>query len=561
MKYCLMKNKGLLVLTVILNLITSVASVFIARLLQKVIDSAISGNMASFQKIMLYSVVYIISLGVMNYLYSLFSKKLICRLIKMLRARVFIGIMQRNIQDFTKVNSADYISALTNDIKLIEDNYLIPALVTLQYVVMFLVTSVMLFQISPLITLCLFICMVIMFVFPGIIGKYLQIRQNELSVQLSSFTSTIKDFFTGFDVIKSYQIEKHIKQEFMNKNEIAMNSKYRTDKLFAVNEGVSGILASLTQFSGLFLGAYFIIQGKISAGTLVALVQLSGTFISPVMMIFQNIPKIQSIKPIVKRMNELEEYNNKTFQGAVKPSFHNGIEVKDLGFSFDSNQPVLSNVNLWINRSKKYAIVGKSGCGKTTLVKLVTGNYADYEGTIQYDDREIRDLDIEKLQDMISVIQQNVYIFDDSIQQNISLYETYTNQEMEEALKLSGVDQFLMKLPEGISSFAGENGASLSGGQRQRIAVARALIRKKQILVLDEGTSAVDMQTAYDIESRLLAINDLTLITITHNLSEDLLELYDQIIYMEDGRIVEVGKLDELLKNKSGFHQFYTLQK
>ncbi len=561
MKHCLMKNKVLLVFTVILNLLTSVASVFIARVLQKVIDSAISGNMNSFKRILLFSVIYIILLGILNYLCSLFSKKLVCKLIKLYREKVFTGIMRRSVQDFTKVNSADYISALTNDIKLIEDNYLIPVLVTLQYVVIFLVTSVLLFQISPLITLCLFFCMVIMFVLPGIIGKYLQIRQNELSIQLSGFTSTIKDFFAGFEVIKSYQMEKHIKQEFLLKNETAMNSKYRADKLFAVNEGVSGILAYLTQFSGLFLGAYFIIQGKLSPGTLVALVQLSGTFISPVMMILQNIPKIQGIKPVVERMNGLAEYTNKSFQGTIKPLFNKGIEAKDVSFSFESTQPVLTNVSLQINKSKKYAIVGKSGCGKTTLVKILTGDYAEYEGTVLYDDEELHDLDFKKLQDMISVIHQNVYIFDDSVEQNIMLYETFNKQEMKKALKISGVDQFLMKLPEGLSTLAGENGSSLSGGQRQRIAVARALIRNKQILVLDEGTSAVDMQTAYDIESSLLAIDELTLITITHNLSEDLLALYDQIIYMEDGRIVEVGKLTELLKNKSRFHYFYTLQK
>lgn len=561
MKYYLMKNKGLLVLTVIFNLLTSVASVFIARLLQKVIDSALSGNMNSFQRIVLISIIYIILLGVLNYLYLLFSKKLICRVIKMLRERVFIGIIRKNMQDFTKVNSADYISALTNDIKLIEDNYLMPALATLQYLVIFLVTSVLLFQISPLITLCLCFCMIFMFVLPGIIGNYLQVRQNELSMQLSVFTSKIKDFFAGFEIIKSYQMEEHINREFMKKNNMSMISKYRVDKMLAANEGLSGILAYLTQFSGLFLGAYFIIRGRISPGTLIAIVQLSGTFISPVMMILQNIPKIQGIKPVVERMNGLAEYTNMSFQGTRKPSFNKVIEVKDLCFSFDNNQPVLTNVNLQINKSKKYAIVGKSGCGKTTLVKLLTGIFSEYEGTVLYDDSELHSLDIKKLQDMISVIQQNVYIFDESIQQNIILYETFTKQEMNEVLKLSGVDQILMKLPDGILTLAGENGSSLSGGQRQRIAVARALIRKKQILVLDEGTSAVDMQTAYDIESTLLAIDDLTLITITHNLSEDLLELYDQIIYMEDGMIVEVGTLTELLKNKSGFYHFYTLQK
>lgn len=212
-------------------------------------------------------------------------------------------------------------------------------------------------------------------------------------------------------------------------------------------------------------------------------------------------------------------------------------------------------------KGKKYAIVGKSGCGKTTLVKLLTGNYSSYNGNITYDDTSLSDLDIEKVQSMASVIHQNIYMFDDSIRQNICLYDTFTGKNLSGALKTSGVEQFLERMPDGLLSKVGENGSNLSGGQRQRVAVARALIRNKPILILDEGTSAVDMQTAYDIESRLLAIDDLTLITITHNLSADLLGQYDQIIYMEDGDVVDTGNLTELLSKQAGFYHFVNLEK
>lgn len=432
---------------------------------------------------------------------------------------------------------------------------------TLQYAVMFIVTLVMLFKISPLIASCLIGCMIVMFVLPGLMGKSLQARQEALSKQLSIFTSRLKDFFSGYEVIKSFQIVEHIKREFVNENDKTANTKYCADKLFALNEGVSGILAYLTQFSGLFIGAYLIIKGNITAGTLVALIQLSGTFISPVTMILQNIPKIQSIKPVIKRMEALADYTDTSFTGTLEPSFHDKISIQDLSFAYDANQPIIVNTNLELHKGKKYAIVGKSGCGKTTLIKLLTGNYTSYNGNITYDDKNLRDLDIEKLQGMTSVIHQNIYMFDDSIRQNVCLYDTFSDKDLNGALKLSGVEQFTECLPNGLLSMAGENGSNLSGGQRQRVAVARALIRHKPILILDEGTSAVDMQTAYDIESKLLAINDLTLITITHNLSEDLLGRYDQIIYMEDGVVAETGNLTELLSKQRGFYHFITLQK
>jgi len=331
--------------------------------------------------------------------------------------------------------------------------------------------------------------------------------------------------------------------------------------LFALNEGISGLLAYLTQFSGLFLGAYLIIKGNITAGTLVALIQLSGTFISPVMMILQNIPKIKSIVPIIKRMEELADYSDTSFVGTLEPSFTDRVVIKDLSFAYEGNRQILRNTNLILNKGKKYAIVGKSGCGKTTLVKLLTGYYSSYTGNITYDGASLRDINIEKIQNMSSVIHQSIYMFDDSIRQNICLYDIFEDKDLKDALITSGVDQFLERMPDGLLSKVGENGSNLSGGQRQRIAVARALIRHKPILVLDEGTSAVDMQTAYDIESSLLAIENLTLVTITHSLSADLLGQYDQIIYMEDGAVAEIGSLTELLSKQGGFCNFVTLMK
>jgi ABC-type multidrug transport system fused ATPase/permease subunit len=540
---------------------SSIGAVFLAKLLQKVIDVAISGNMSGFQRMLSISFGYIVILGMISYLYSLCSKRLIRNLTKILRKKAFSGILKRNMHDYSSVNTADYISAFTNDVKLIEENYIVPSLMVLQYAVMFLVTLILLFEISPLIAMCLLGCMVVMFVFPGFMGQSLQSRQESLSKQLAVFTSRLKDFFSGFEVIKAFQITNHIKKEFENENNNAVNVKYQTDKLFALNESISEILAYCTQFSGLFIGAYLIIQGKITAGTLVALIQLSATFVSPVMMILQNVPKIKSIVPVIKRLEELADYTDTSFVGTQDPTFDEKIETRKLSFSYDGDRQILHDVDLTLEKGKKYAIVGKSGCGKTTLIKLLTGYYSTYTGEISYDGSNLRDMKIEKIQSVASVIHQNIYMFDDSIQQNICLYDTPEEEDMEEVLQTSGISKFLDHMPNGISSMVGENGSCLSGGQRQRIAVARALIRHKPILVLDEGTSAVDMQTAYDIESRLLAIGNLTLLTITHNLSADLLGQYDQIIYMEDGIVAEIGSLTELLLRKGGFYEFANIEK
>lgn len=561
MKACLKKNIPLIVLTVFISVIHSCLAVYVAKILQNVIDIAIKGNMVSFQKVLVLSILYILLLSFVSFLYSLSSKKLICLVTKELRQRTFYGIFKRNAKAFHDVNTADYLSASTNDIKLIEENFLNPFLLVLQYLVMFIITLKLLFEISPTIMLCLIVCVVVMILVPSALGNALQRKQETFSNQYSMFTQKLKDYFLGYEVIKAYQMEEKIKKEFKHENIKYTDTRYRVDQLMACNEGVSEILAYLAQFSGIFIGAYLIIKGEITAGILVALIQLSATFVSPVMMILQNIPKISGITPVIKRIDEMIQYQEDSFGDKILSSFADKIKMEDVTFSYKENQPVLNELTLSIHKNKKYAIVGKSGCGKSTLVKLLTGYYPDYKGEISYDDDNLKGLKIQELNQMISTIHQSVYMFDESVRENICLYESYTEEELTHALDKSGVTQFLESLTDGIFTLVGENGKNLSGGQRQRIAVARALIRKKPILILDEGTSAVDMQNAYDIEKSLLDIKDLTLITITHNMNYDTLSLYDEVVYMENGRVEECGRIDELLNKKAKFYQFYHLKK
>lgn len=559
MRECIKRNKLLLLLTIIFSIISSAAMVGLSLFIQTTIDYVTTGNIDGFKRILIYSVGYGILIGLLYFIYDILSKMFIRNLLKMLRNKVFFGILRRNYKDFNSKNTADYISVLTNDMKLIEENYVVPLLLILQYSVMFGVTVILLLYLSPLVTLGIFISMLLIFIVPSIFGKTLENKQLELSNRLSFFTSKLKDIFLGYDVIRSYNLRDNTTKEFQEENNNLANAKFTADKIFVINESLSQILGLGTQFVAIFLSAYLVIKGELTMGMLIAIVQLSATFVQPVIMIMSNVPKLNSVKPIIKRIDDFSNYEDTDFVGKDKPYFNSNLEISNLYFNYGNERPAIDNISLRIDRNKKYAIVGGSGCGKSTLVKLMLGYYSDFNGDIKFDGNSIKNLDIEQLNKMISIIHQNVYMFDKTIKDNICLYKEFSKEQINNVLNLSGANKFIEETTNGLNYLVGENGSNLSGGQRQRIAIARALIQQTPILVLDEGTSAIDMQTAYDIESKLLSIENLTLITITHKMSEELLSLYDKIIYMENGQILESGNLRELLDKKDKFFKFYTV--
>ena len=556
MKIYMKQNKVLLLFTILTSIIASLGYVFMAVLLQKLLDIAVEKNMQQFIPMVLFSIFYFVMLGIFLYLQSLLSKRITCKIIKQIRTDVFKGIVSQSMGDFGKRNTADYLSIITNDVKMIEDNFLLPFFEVVQYTVIFISSFVLMIYFDVIVTIVVFVAITLMFLVPSLLGKELEKRQNTLSSQLADFTTKLKDILSGFEIIKSYSMKQYVIQKFDKENSDTIHTKYSVDKLFALNEGLSSFLALMVQIVVLFLSAYFIIRERITVGTLLGMVQVSSNLANPLIMIFTNIPKIKSIQPIIEKLTVLSKYELNEVPKKQSATFNSVVSISNLSFAYEKQNRVLDKINLHIEKGKKYVIVGKSGCGKTTLVKLLAGYYTEYSGKILYDNTDLNMMNENDIVQLSSIIHQNIYMFNESVYDNICLHEDYSKESIDKAVKASGLNDVIEKLPEGLLYEAGENGSNLSGGQKQRIAVARALIRNKPILILDEGTSAIDMQTAYDIENHLLKIEGLTIITITHNLKKELLELYDNIIYMENGEIIERGTFEELTSVPSRFLKY-----
>lgn len=555
------KNKLLFILTILTSIIASLGYVFMAVLLQQLLDIAIDKNFQQFLRLVVFSIIYFVVLGFSLYLQSLLSKKVICKIMLQIRSDVFRGTINHNIEDFEKKNTADYISVVTNDVKMLEDNFLLPLFEVIQYTVIFISSFVLMIYFDIIVTICVVAAIAVMILVPSLLGGTLEKKQNMFSSKLADFTVNLKDILSGFEIIKSYSMVKSVIQRFDKVNTETINSKYSVDKLLALNEGLSAFLALMVQIVVLFLSAYFIITGRITVGTLLGMVQVSSNLANPLIMIFTNVPKMKSVRPIVEKLKNMSKHSLTPPKKENIATYKSHICAKDLSFSYDGKKEALSGIDCLIEKGKKYVIVGKSGCGKSTLIKLLSGYYSTYTGEILYDDTEYHMLDKDNVVQLSSIIHQNIYMFDETIYDNICLHEHYPEERIEKVIADSGLTEFISELPTGLQYQVGENGSNLSGGQKQRIAVARALIRNKPILILDEGTSAIDMQTAYDIENRLLKMEDLTLITITHHLEPNLLDKYDEIFYMQNGRIKEKGCFKHLINTASCFSEYFHLKK
>lgn len=539
MKRCLKENRGFLVLSVVLGAVSAVGAAFVSILLQRILDVALNGDLEGFGRLISAIAAYMAALCLVGFAEALCGKILLRNVTKDLRDRIFQGAMGKAPEEYYKGNSADYLSAIVNDVKIIEENFLIPLLLSVQMVALFLATLAILCCLSPLITVILVIFLLLMFLIPALLGKALQKRQSLYSEELAHFTAKAKDFLSGYEVIRNFSIGGRILKKYRKENANTANAKFHADRLVAVNESLADMLSTLSIVVVVFVAAYMVLQGTITAGTLLALIQLSGTFSTPVLVILQNVPKMAGVKPILNKVKDLclVETGGSSTNEAAPVRFQKSLTFESVKFGYEDNRDILRGVDLEIEPKKKYALLGDSGSGKTTIIRLMTGFSDRYDGHIRYDGKEVRQMSRSELSQQIAVIHQNVYLFDTDIYQNICLDEKFSEEQLGWALEKSGVAGFLRNMEDGIHTKVGENGSRLSGGQRQRIAVARALIRRTPILVLDEGTSAVDQKTACAIEGELLREKELTLITITHHMQQDLRPYYDRVFYMDRGII------------------------
>lgn len=472
---------------------------------------------------------------------------------KDMRDQLMHKLFYISANQFEKKGLAYYLSKFTTDINIILNDGVNNVYGMIMQAVFVVVAVIYLLCVEPF--MIVVAVSMVQFGVPGILKKKIASSRKEYTEALEVYLDGIKSDLGGHKVIRTFDAVKQIlgkqqkRSDFVcRKNEYSSQTLYWAQALASfVNNGAFLIVLGSCMF--------FAVAGRITVGEIVAITNMMNFVLTPCRAISNGMIQLKSMEKVTAELEALleqesENDNKENLEENIQEICLDNVDQKiSENFSLDK-------LTLTFEKGKKYAIVGKSGSGKSSIIKLLTEYGADYTGRVLINGHELLGLNKESIMHISPVCYQQTYIFNDTVFNNVALYQNYSKDEVIEALQKAGIYDTIQKLPEGVDEKIQENGINFSGGELQRIALARLFLRNKAMTFLDEITSGLDNATAYEIEKRLLD-EDMTIINITHRYNKALMQKYNEIIVMDAGKIVERGTFDELLEKEGQFFRLY----
>ena len=542
----------------IFNMLVPLINIAFAYSIKGIIDSGLSQNRKALTEAVLVGVAVIFAYAGLNFISLRLRNKLVREIMSRYKNKVFQSILDKDYREFSKGKSGKYISILTENMKKIEQDYLYQYFNISKNFSLMIFSLIAMFISNWFLTLLVIIASIIPMIISGVIGQKLASLQNSAIIADQKYLAKVKDILSGFLVIKSFNVKEAIRQDYNHESE-KLDGVYFVKGKFDVFANVisqlSGMIVFLVAFGG---GMYLVFDGHTTIGSVTAIVQLVNFVVMPLNEVGMGVSKFREGQATldafeVKDVTELQT-------GETKEFFDDIISFSNVDFSYpNAEENIFKHLSLKIQKGEKIAIVGTSGSGKSTLLNLLLSFYDVTSGHISIDNQDIQAISAESLYNLMTIVQQDVYIFDDTLRANITLNQSFADEEINQAVQQSGLESYVLENESGLQTLCGENGSNLSGGQKQRLSIARALIRKTPILLLDEATSSLDNQVTTEIENSILDIQDLTALVVTHKLNENILKKYDRILFMKAGVIVEDGSFCDLMDRRGEFYKLFEL--
>lgn len=547
-------NYGMTMASLVL---VTMLSILLAFILQIFIEAVELGSMDMIKSGGRIFIIFLVVYGVFSILQRNYKNAYMKNSLSQFKDYVFHKMLDKSIAQFENGMSAKFISAFSNDLNSIETNYLAGSLELIVTLLMFAGASAAMVILEWRLALPVLAVSVVCIILSLKYGRKLVEKENETSEENMGFVAQVKDLLTGFIVIKSFKAEKEVLNIFRKKNtelESTKQGRRLTSDTVSIYGDISSILVNIMIFAIGFLMAF---KGMMTLGKVIAFIQLGNYVLNPVRVLAPLVSNRRAAISLIERISEAVESTEEVTQGRRIDGLHDSICFENVNFGYEEDKDVLKNININFKKGKSFAVVGGSGSGKSTLLKLILGYHHDYTGELLLDGIPMREIDLDSLYDQVSIIQQEVFLFDSSIMDNITMFRQFDAEKLHNAVVRAGLDKLIEEKGESYS--CGEGGRNLSGGEKQRVSIARCLVRETPVLLMDEATAALDNTTAMTVENAVLDIEDLTRIMVTHRFNEAVMKKYDEIIVMNKGSVIETGSFTELMEAKGYFYSLFNV--
>ena len=422
-------------------------------------------------------------------------------------------------------SKAEYISCFNNDIPMLVEDYYANILNIIQTIMTLFFSLKALLTLNIWILLLIIIQIILLAINPILFRKGMQERKTQVSSAKSFFNYTLRNYIEGIHIVRTYLCEDVMQKKNAQASQAVNQAEYRDTKLQMLANLFSLTAGYFCNFLIIVMGVLFIVSGKLTAGALLAILQITDLLANPITTVSYYINSMIAVNAIKEKLDQMIAYKP-SYSGKIECEKMKKIQVKDLSFRINDHQ-ILKKINLSLVFGKKYLLTGENGSGKSTLLKVLFQLFEGYQGEIFYNDRNIREYDLNSLYSHITMVFQESFIFSDSLENNITLYNEYPKKDLLQLIKILKLEKFQNRTLE-IDK--------LSGGERQRIALARAVIRRPDILLVDEVTSSLDVESQYDIEEFLLNL-PCCVVHISHHNYEKYANKYNEILNLDCGAL------------------------
>ncbi len=534
-------NKTLILLaaTLLVGAIAKGVSGYMTILTRDLVDTSFLPGMPGFREIALRMVLFAFVLFLLETLLSFVKGYYRKKTNVNLKMYYLEKIFQKNINEFNKDSNTKYVSHMMSDLNTVDLDYIDGIFELALSVISFVITIIIIGGVSMELLIIVLVVGALVGFLSNVLSKPIQKLYEERSGLYDKYTHYLQEVLSAFRIIRVNSLYKRVEKQFTGRSENLQSKSYQIEKKSTYIYAVQNFMINFVVLFVMAISVYYAVIGKITFGGVILILNNFSSLIGPFQRASELLPKIFSTKALFKVLDESLLNQDLQDEKEELHSFQEGISFEKVTFSYGENK-VLEDLSLSLKKNGKYLIVGPSGGGKSTFLKLLRKYFHPQSGSIYVDGKPLNYITKESYFKHLSNVEQNVFMFDDTVRNNLTLLKDIPEEKIQEAITRAGLRSFVENLPKGLETIIEDNGRNISGGERSRIAIARALLNESEILILDEAFQSLDYETARAIEKTILDLPELTVVNVSHILIPENKNAYDEMLYVDRKRIERI---------------------